>query len=171
MKRLFILFVIILTTKANSQVAIGKETFRSKGSILEFFDAEEGGPSKGIILPTLSSEKNAREGAMWLDFNRKRVFYKTRKKEIALTDATNSVLTEEKNDDAGQGILITDSSIKTITGYKASLKLESKKAALLFPHVFDVTTDIPNPVAGIIAYDKKTKSLAIFNGEKWYFWN
>ena len=171
MKKINILIAIFICVISNAQVAIDKETFRSTGSILEFKDVVEGGDPMGIILPILSESDNVEEGALFVDGQTKKVVCKSKSKKIELTSPADINYTFPSNQSEGGGIVIYDDSVTEPVENTAILKLESKKAALLLPHVQDVTKDIVNPEPGTIAYDRKSKSLAIFNGEYWFFWN
>ena len=173
MKKINILAAIFICAISNAQVAIGKETFRSTGSILEFKDVVENGESMGIILPILSDSGNIEEGALFVDGQTKKVMYKSKNEKIDLTSSASIDYTLPKSDNQPEkgGVVIYDDSVAEPAENTAILKLESKKAALLLPHVRNVTTDIVNPEPGTIAYDQQSKSLAVFNGEYWFFWN
>lgn len=169
MKKLITLVTLSFYLAANAQVAVEKQTFRSNGSILEFNDIKEpNGVAKGIILPVLQKTSNIKQGALWVDAITKKVMYKSAQEKIALTEAATKDFTLPQNtDEAESGVIISDGSLSTDD--VAILKLDSNKKALLLPHIGDVTKDISNPEPGTIAYDVKSKSLAIFNGENWYF--
>lgn len=173
MKKIIILYIIFLCGLTQAQIGIEKTNFRSPNSIIEFNDMEEnGGVAKGIILPILKDASSAKEGALWVESKTMRVLYKSKKfGEVALTDSYMNSLPKPSYNEIGKGVIISDSSSPNFTDDPAVLKLESNNKALLLPHVNDVTTDISNPEPGTIAYDVKSKSLAIFNGDKWFFWN
>ncbi|MBV7439851.1 hypothetical protein KRX57_00285 [Weeksellaceae bacterium TAE3-ERU29] len=172
MKKVIILSVLFLCGLTRAQVGIDKSTLRSSSSIMEFNDVKEAnGEAKGIILPILQDSGYAKEGALWLDANTKKVMYKSESGEVELTKASTQEIYLPTLEEVGEGVIISDGSLSDFTNDPAVLKLDSNQKALLLPHVNDVTKDISNPEPGTIVYDVKSKSLAIFNGEHWYFWN
>lgn len=50
------------------------------------------------------------------------------------------------------------------------LSLNASDKAMVLPNVADAT-QLPSPQAGTIVYDRKSQSLAIYNGQVWNFWN
>ncbi|MDY3547719.1 hypothetical protein PG291_03785 [Riemerella anatipestifer] len=176
MKRFTIIVSIILSHLAIAQVAIDKITLRSKSSILEFNDMQENnGSAKGIILPMLSDNSLVQQGALWFDLQNQKVMYKSATENVALTTSVPTsafVSSHTGTENSGTaGVIITRTPEQPYSKDPAVLKLDSKSTALLLPYINDVTTDLASPEAGTIAYDGKSKSLAIFNGEHWYFWN
>ncbi|MCK0203139.1 hypothetical protein MWN41_08965 [Ornithobacterium rhinotracheale] len=169
-KRNIIITLLFLGIGLNAQVAIEKTTFKSEGSILEFNDQRDsGGVAKGIILPVVA-EPDAQSVAGTIVYNDKKVKYKSNDSWVDMTDSNSGEVVIPTEEEKGEGAIISDSAPLN-TSVPAVLKLESDNKALLLPQVNDVTVDINNPEAGTIAYDKKSKSLAIFNGEYWFFWN
>ncbi|MCW0499361.1 hypothetical protein OKE63_09305 [Riemerella anatipestifer] len=167
---------ILLNHWSIAQVAIDKSTLRSTSSILEFNDMKEtNGSARGIILPMLSDNSLVQQGALWFDLQSQKVMYKSATENVPLTTATPNLAivsdhTAPENS-VTAGVVITRSPEKPYSSDLAVLKLDSRSTALLLPYVNDVTTDLASPEAGTIAYDGRSKSLAIFNGEHWYFWN
>ncbi|MFX1794895.1 hypothetical protein JZ929_09150 [Riemerella anatipestifer] len=167
---------ILLNHWSIAQVAIDKSTLRSTSSILEFNDMKEtNGSAKGIILPTLSDHSLAQQGALWFDLQNQKVMYKSATANVPLTTAAPNpavVSNYTGTENTGmEGVVIRRTTENSSSDDPAVLKLDSKSTALLLPYINDVTTDLASPEAGTIAYDGKSKSLAIFNGEHWYFWN
>ncbi|MGV4529162.1 hypothetical protein [Ornithobacterium rhinotracheale] len=173
MKKIITISTLLFSVILNAQIGIEKEKLRSEGSILEFNDMKEpNGSAKGIILPILNDDSRAMEGALWVDAKTKKVMYKSKNKSVELTgraDVLISISGSDNNPNAG--VIVADDSMPEFSKDPAIFKLDSKKAALVLPYVKDVTQDISNPEPGTIAYDGKSKSLAIFNGSHWYFWN
>ncbi|MEJ8587955.1 hypothetical protein JSO57_09725 [Riemerella anatipestifer] len=175
-RRFTIIVSILLSHWCIAQVAIDKSTLRSRSSILEFNDMQEtNGSAKGIILPMLSDNSLVQQGALWFDLQNQKVMYKSATENVALTTSipnTTVVSAYTGAENSGiTGVVITRTPDKPYSSDPAVLKLDSKSTALLLPYINDVTTDFVSPEAGTIAYDGKSKSLAIFNGEHWYFWN
>ncbi|MBV7439890.1 hypothetical protein KRX57_00480 [Weeksellaceae bacterium TAE3-ERU29] len=173
MKKTIIISVLLLCNLiVKAQIAIEKETFRSNSSIMEFNDiVEPNGEAKGIILPILLDSSIAKEGALWVDSSTKKVMYQSGNGKVEMTEASIKEYSLPANGEIGDGITISDDSLLSSTDDSAVLKLESSEKALLLPHVNDVTKDISNPEPGTIAYDVSSKSLAVFNGDYWFFWN
>ncbi|MRJ09967.1 hypothetical protein EDL98_02570 [Ornithobacterium rhinotracheale] len=173
MKKITIISIFLFSVISNAQIVIEKENLRSEGSILEFNDMKEpNGSAKGIILPILKDSSRAMQGALWVDAKTKKVMYKSKDKSVELTEQANVLIPIPEGDNIPEaGVIVADDSMPEFSKDPAIFKLDSKKAALLLPYVQDVTKDISNPEPGTIAYDAKSKSLAIFNGNYWYFWN
>lgn len=175
MKKITFLSCTILGHLALAQVAIDKNTFRSKSSILEFNDMkEESGSPRGIILPMLSDSSLAQQGALWFDLKSQKILYRSDSGDTELTPLPPSQPQKSSTVEEHRliaGTVLTLQSELPYSSDPAVLKLDSKKSALLLPFVHDATSDISDPEAGTMVYDGKSKSLALFNGEHWYFWN
>lgn len=174
MKRINIIIGILLLMGAyvQAQVAIEKTELSSVGSLLEFNDQQTGGVPKGIILPIVDSpDPSTEQGTLLLDATDNTVKYKSDNEWVNLTNASSTSYSSPDLNDEGEGAVISDGTVGLDDGGPAVLKLNSNKRAMVLPRVSDVTTQINNPEPGTIAYDMKSKSLAIFNGEYWFFWN
>ncbi|MGQ1944088.1 hypothetical protein [Ornithobacterium rhinotracheale] len=167
MKQHFFIIINLLFFYGNAQVAIGKDFLQSNYSILEFKDNE----NKAIILPYLSEiQKSTEEGALWVDSKNKKVVAYSGEKIIDLTPSSNVIIDQNESSETEGGIIISDIDIKEIKKEdKGILQLESKSKALILPKVQSVE-NIKNPIIGTIVYEIKKQALAIFNGNRWYFW-
>ena len=169
---IIIAVLVLIGTYTQAQVAIEKTTLSSASSLLEFNDPESGGVPKGIILPIVDNKNDAAEpGTLLLDATDDIVKYKNDTEWVNLTDASSTNYSSPDLVDGGEGAVISDGTVDLNEGEPAVLKLNSIEKAMILPRVSDVTTDIYNPEPGTIAYDKNSKSLAIFNGDYWFFWN
>ncbi|MGV4461834.1 hypothetical protein ACQ1Q5_09910 [Ornithobacterium rhinotracheale] len=89
---------------------------------------------------------------------------------IDLTPSSNVIIDQNESIETEGGIIISDIDIKEIKKEdKGILQLESKSKALILPKVQSVE-NIKNPIIGTIVYEIKKQALAIFNGDRWYFW-
>ena len=170
---LFNIFLASLSLqKVTAQVSIGKESPRGNSTLLDFNDnSETNGKTGAIILPLVNNSTNAQAGTLMYDVNTKRVVYHSNVHQVNLTEASTQTYQHDANlVETGEGMVISDANTTSISDAPAVLKLESTTHAMILPHVNNVITDIANPEVGMIAYDKSSKSLAIFNGDKWYFW-
>lgn len=178
MKKTYILiFSLFWSMFAQAQLVvttIEKTTSRSpESSLLEFYDKTDGNDkAKGIILPIVDTPTPITEqGTLLFDAQDDKVKLRKSSGWEDLTDKSTQDYSSPGLDDSGEGAVIADGSIPSYTSAPAVLKLDSTKRAMILPHVQDVTEDIHNPEPGTIAYDMKSKSLAIFNGDYWFFWN
>jgi len=51
------------------------------------------------------------------------------------------------------------------------LELRANDKALVLPKVENPHLNVKSPVPGMMVYDSNSKSLAIFDGLKWNYWN
>lgn len=156
----------IYNTSVSAQVAIGKETIE-ESAILTFGE----GTTNGIILPYVNNfTGNFSNGSILVDVqNLEEVIVKVKIEGnwIPLTSPKNqSNLELNTTQDVGNGIIIGSATSNS----EGVLVLESENKALILPKIDDVTL-IPSPVLGMICYDLQRKSMAIFDGIKWSFWN
>lgn len=172
-KKYLILSLCLFFFSLNAQVAIEKTTTNSS-AILDFPAIVGAEGNGGIALPraTNTTKAGTTSGTFLVDASSKRVRYYAENTWIDLTPekATNIISSDASLQEAGgEGVNISDNSLtETLKGV---LTLSSSNKALQLPVVVDVTQLREPPYAGMICYDKKSKSLAIFNGEKWSFWN
>ncbi|WP_260393532.1 hypothetical protein [Riemerella anatipestifer] len=134
MRRFTIIVSILLSHWSIAQVAIDKSTLRSKSSILEFNDMQENnGSARGIILPMLSDNSLAEQGALWFDLQNQKVMYKSATENIALTTSipnTTVVSSYTGAENSGTtGVIITRTPEQPYSSDVAVLKLDSKSTA------------------------------------------
>lgn len=173
MKKKYLTFVFIIVLQlAKTQVSIEK-AITNEAAILDFPALIGSEGNGGIAIPRAKDTTGAgvSPGTFVVDSSTKKVrFYGDSVwEDLTLAKTTDIVPYASNLSEVGGGVHISDNTInENLTGV---LTLSSEKRALQLPVVADVT-QLPNPpYAGMICYDKKSKSLAIFNGEKWSFWN
>ncbi|MDO5510791.1 MAG: hypothetical protein Q4F57_08850 [Weeksellaceae bacterium] len=154
-----------------AQVAIEQEYVSNPTTtILEFHDVDNGGVAKGLILPTVANPVG-QAGAIVFDGTNGTFLYHNATAWVSMNEpAENTTFAVPTTPDlTTEGVIISDNSISTTD--PAVLKLDSDQKVMILPRVENVETSLPNPAPGTMVYDKASKSIAIFNGEYWYFWN
>lgn len=153
------------------EIGVGIETESvGESSLLEFPENAD----KGILLPRVKNEEAAGTvaGTFIYNMSDKKVYIYGDNKWVALTDESSTRVSNNRiysgDELDSKGVVIEDGT-STEEAKPGVLSLESTERALVLPNVEDVTL-LPNPLAGLICYDKKSSSLAIFNGSDWYFW-
>ncbi|MXV37893.1 hypothetical protein GO491_04250 [Flavobacteriaceae bacterium Ap0902] len=161
---------LFATSNANAQVSIEKSSITNNSTILDFYDEFVGGVAKSLILPQVS-DPTGEEGSLVFDTTDQKIKFKNNTLWVDMTPAGNANVEAPATDDIANnsGVIISDGTKSTTD--PAVLKLESKEKAMILPRVSDVEKALPNPEAGSIVYDIKSKSIAIFNGSVWSFWN
>ena len=169
MKKKLILTLIITAAfifNLNAQVGIETESV-GDGVILGFPE----NANKGILLPRITDVNEVAKVPGTFIFGNNKVLLYGSNKWIDMTKENSNNLEpynyQERAD--AKGMLIEDGTGDQQTP-DGVLVLDSKTKALALPVVTDATK-LPSPKAGMICYDKKSKSLAIFNGTVWSFWN
>lgn len=150
----------------NAQVAIGKNSLTNTSVILEFAD----GTTSGINLPivsTLPAASSAINGTILVDRNDAKVKWVENGTWVDLSDAGDiDALTENTSAVSGTGVLIGGTSDPI-----GVLELRATDKAMVLPLVASPEDSVKTPVPGMICYDTTSKSLAIFDGVKWNYWN
>lgn len=182
MRKISIIFTILLAQVCMAQVAIGKSDIDGK-AILDF-----GSENKGIILPiadTSDPSVTYTNGTILMDVNDLTIKAYQNNTWMPLSDAgqLNVVLDEDDNpisteyilnlaDEIGVGAVIgeVDNDGLPVSGADGVLVLESTDSALVLPKVADPHINIKSPVAGTMCYDLTSDSLAIFDGKVWNYW-
>ncbi|MDO5656520.1 MAG: hypothetical protein Q4G27_10310 [Flavobacteriaceae bacterium] len=141
-------------------------------TILEFHDQLNGGPAKGLVLPTVQTPTGS-EGAILFNGPAGVVQYHNGTAWVAMSPASAAApyVTPATADVNTMGTVISDNTVTEPTTDAAVLKLESTSKAMILPRVSNVETALSNPAPGTMVYDVASKSIAIFNGEVWSFWN
>lgn len=169
---IYSLLFLSLASFVNAQVGVEREDVREDG-LMDFPE----NATKGILLPRLVNtadvaDKSKVGGALAFNVDAKRIEYYNESKWIPMTsegtEVPSTYLQQKKEDDSeyaevGTGVLITDKDDSASTnagnaGNAGVLVLDSDSKALILPQVEDVT-ELPNPTAGLICYDKLTKSF------------
>lgn len=177
MKNIFLTITLVLGLGAMSaQVAIDREDVRGS-AILDFpIDAEN--TKGGILLPRLvdtADVDNAAAGSLAYNQTTKQVEYYNGSEWVRLSHPYNglAVYTNPGNLDEldAEGVAITTGpTLGEMETPDSVLSLNASDKAMVLPNVADAT-QLPSPQAGTIVYDRKSQSLAIYNGQVWNFWN
>ncbi|WP_413533745.1 hypothetical protein [Empedobacter brevis] len=170
MKKIIVtsLFSTLLYTNANAQLIIANENNYPSALITESTLVQfEENQTKGIILPEIEAlPENPTNGTFIFDKNEVKVKMYENGQWISMTDR-GSNQTIQNDNDKGEGVIIGAES-STAEGV---LILESPDKALVLPRVKNITTDVVNPYPGMICYDIASKTVAIFDGVQWNYWN
>ena len=167
-----IILVFIMIETTNAQVALGgKQTIEGTSTILDFNNTDTN--TNGIILPAVNSLPtiltDANNGTFLFDKTDNKVKMFENNAWINLTDAGSSSSIESNTSiESGnlQGVIIGSDS----SNAEGILILESDDKAMILPRVEDPHLNVKSPYPGMMCYDTKSKSLAIFNGYLWNYW-
>ncbi|QLL58601.1 hypothetical protein FH779_11080 [Empedobacter falsenii] len=158
----------LLFTNVNAQMIIAEEgnyptSVITESTLLQFEDNN----SKGIILPANdSAPQNPSNGTFVFDMSDIKVKMYENGQWVNLTDRGNYPY--GYNDyDIGEGVII-GAETSTADGV---LVLESPDKALVLPRVNNLSTDVVSPYPGMMCYDLASKTVAIFDGVQWSYWN
>jgi len=158
--------MLITSLTTYSQVGIETTTIHPD-VILDF----PNGQNKGIVLPmveTLPTGSSATNGTFLIDKTDGRVKVRQNGVWINLTRTSNlSSYSVNPSTDTSDGVIIGDTS----SSASGVLVLESTNKALMLPKVASPHLNIKSPYPGLICYDTVKNSIAVFNGESWYYWN
>lgn len=167
-KIVLITMVIIGLNHSYGQVAIGKNSITNSSVILEFADATTNGINLPLVatLPVAGALVN---GTILLDRNDSKVKWCANGAWVDLTGTGNVTLvspTPNPSVDTGGGTIIGATSSLA----SGAMVLESTNKALILPKVTDPHTNVKSPIAGMMVYDTTSKSVAVFNGTNWSYW-
>ncbi|MDO5656509.1 MAG: hypothetical protein Q4G27_10255 [Flavobacteriaceae bacterium] len=180
MKTVIKIFIIVIGsfTGLSAQVAIETETVRGDG-IMDFPSPAD----KGILLPLVNSanEVDAVGGAMIFSLEHQQImFYDAAVNSwMPMTKglAAGTVQGPEHSGERGRftenaenGAIISAGTPTEDPIPVGVLVLDSMDKALILPQVPDAT-QLAGPKAGMICYDMRSDSIAVFDGENWSFWN
>lgn len=167
MKNIISAILILISTCAFAQVAIGKSSVSSPSVSLEF-----GNENRGLLLPWVTSVASVTgvvDGTMVYDTSDKKVKvkYASGWKDLSIdtTGVVDTSLQISKTELANAKV-----SIGTPTSTPGILVLEDNNKAMILPKVASPHLNIINPSAGMMVYDTVSKQLAVFNGTVWSFW-
>lgn len=169
MKNTFIIGVLCsLASYASGQVAIEKENITGTSTILDFDSTA--GNSKGIILPSidnipiLTADNN---GTFLFDKTDRKVKMYENNTWIALSNTGSSSQIIPNTSVESGGVIIG----KSTSNAKGVLVLESSDKAIILPKIMNPHTTVKSPYPGMMCYDTASKSLAVFDGSNWNYWN
>lgn len=160
-------FFTLLYTNVSAQLVITEGDLNgveiTESSLVQFED----GKTKGIILPANDkAPQNPTNGTFIFDLSDVKIKMFENGKWVSISDR-GSYPTMYNDYDIGEGVTI---GAETSTA-EGVLVLESPDKALVLPRVENISTDVVAPYPGMICYDIASKSVAIFDGIQWNYWN
>lgn len=169
----------------SAQVSIGKQGLSGSSSILEFSgmtqtsapEDTETGNVKGIILPVVAvspvfstvnpSTNHPQNGTFLFDRQTSKVRMFENGNWTDMTDpGTSSSTIPLSGAETGNGVIIGAAS----SNAKGVLVLESADKAMVLPHVKNPHLTVKSPYPGMMCFDTVSKSVAVFDGNKWNYW-
>lgn len=173
MKNIFFILIICITDVTFGQVAIGKNSISSPAVGLEFYDQADN--ARGLILPWVNSTAALSKpvnGTFVYDTSNKKVYvkYASGWKDLSVdnTGVVDTSLQDSLTELDNSSVIIGGDPSKDVT--PGILILGDQHRLMILPKVDSPHLRIVNPSPGMIAYDTKTKELAVFNGSVWSFW-
>lgn len=155
----------------NAQVAVGKSTVNGDG-LLDFAAESIYPDKKGLILPKVDAiASTSVSGTIYLNVSGQVEYLDKDKIVVSMSKSANGFLTglPVNLNGTGKGVVITDDSITSLA--PGILVLDSNNKALILPKVTNPETTIGSPSPGMMVYDLDSNSIAVYNGEKWSFFN
>lgn len=171
MKRIILIFTLMVTYTAEAQVAIGKPSVTNTSVSLEF-----GNENKGLLLPWVTSDVSvtgAVNGTIIYDKTATKVKYLKAGvwNDLSGKDSGGTVdttLQDAKTEQASAKVAIgTNGATDTTPGI---LVLTDTNKAMILPKVASPHLNIINPSSGMLVYDTTKHQLAVYNGSVWSFW-
>lgn len=165
-KLIFTVFMLMINFIIYSQVGIETTSIHTD-AILDF----PIGQNKGIVLPmveSLPTGSAATNGTFLIDKTDGKVKVRQNGVWLNLTSSSNlSSYSVNPSADISDGVIIG----ATSSSASGVLVLESTNKALMLPKVASPHLNIKSPYPGLMCYDTVKNSIAVFNGEGWYYWN
>lgn len=163
---IFTVLMLIANFVIYSQVGI-ETTLIHSDALLDF----PTGQNKGIVLPmveSLPTGSAATNGTFLIDKTDGKVKVRQNGVWLNLTSSSNlSSYSVNPSADISDGLIIGSTS----SSASGVLVLESTNKALMLPKVASPHLNIKSPYPGLMCYDTVKNSIAVFNGEGWYYWN
>lgn len=166
------LFLILIGSALNAQVAIGKENISNPTVSLEFGDG-----NRGLILPWVDSQDavtNAVDGTLIFDTKDRIIKVKQGGNWISYTNATNGKVNTDlqKNLQENATARVSIGKLPDPANQAPGiLVLEDNNKAMILPKVKSPHLNISNPEPGTVVFDTDKQQVAMFNGTEWVFWN
>lgn len=185
MMKKYILLFLVAGNLVHAQVSIGKKSLSGSSSILEFsgmtqtFAPEdtETANVKGIMLPAVvvtpvfasvtPSTNHPQNGTFLFDKQISTVRMFENGNWIDMTDPGNSsAAIPVTGIETGSGVIIGASS----SSAKGALVLEASNKAMILPHIKNPHLTVKSPYPGMMCFDTVSRSVAVFDGNKWSYW-
>lgn len=184
MKKSLLLMAGMVIINFNAQIGIGKTVISGTGSIIEFdgntsnqLTDNTTANTKGLILPAVLETPNfgtsgsatsiAQNGTFLFDRQtKKNRFYENGVWKDLSDEGNSSTLIPIPGIETGNGVIVGASS----SAAKGVLVLESADKALVLPHILNPHLTVINPYPGMMCYDTKSNSIALYDGINWNYW-
>lgn len=167
MKKITLIFTIIVSGSISAQIAFGKTILESASSSIEF-----GNENRGIVLPWITNTSgilNVVNGTLIFDTSdmKVKVYQNNLWKDLSVdgTGTADTSLQDSLTDQPDAKV-----SVGTPSSVSGILVLEDNNKAMILPKVASPHLNIISPAAGMMVYDTQKKQLAVFNGTVWSFW-
>ncbi|AZA90255.1 hypothetical protein EG343_06305 [Chryseobacterium nakagawai] len=167
-KNISIIIAIVIFNFTIAQVAIGKQAVDGNSTVLDFNNVS--GNTKGLILPATSGLPTGSlvNGTFIFDVTDNKIKVYENDVWKPLSDAGNSSAVVVNNSaELGKGVVIGASS----SAADGVLVLESPDKAMILPQIATPHINVKNPYPGMMCYDTTSKTLAVFDGSVWSYWN
>lgn len=178
---LLALFFILSCQSISAQIIVGGDKSIGNSELLSFpkttatnaLTDTRTDNDRGIILPAVDTRpsfvnKASNNGTFIFDKSSKKVlmFENGIWKELSQGSGDIGSLVLNTSAEEGNGVIIGADT----TSAEGVLVLESNNKALVLPHIENPHITVKSPYPGMICYDTKSNSLAIFDGAKWNYW-
>lgn len=170
MKNIKILVIVCLSTLSFGQVVIGKESIEGNSTLLDFNNTVTN--TQGLILSAVETTPtgytSANNGTFLFDkSDQKLKMYENNKwVDLSKESGNGSVIVANTSVEKGGGAIIGNK----VTAAKGVLVLESIDKALILPRIKEPHLNVKSPYPGMMCYDTKSKSVALFDGKVWNYW-
>ncbi|WP_313385057.1 hypothetical protein [Chishuiella sp.] len=158
---------------SHAQVSIGKEKSEGSSTIFDFNNTNN---TNGIILPAVTTTPNNLDavnngGTFIFDQTDSKVKMFENGSWVDLSDSgDNSTITKlnlnNTSNEVGNGVVIGANS----SNAKGVLVLESDDKAMILPYIAEPEKNVKSPYPGMICYDTKSNTIALFDGKVWNYW-
>ena len=164
----------LITFTAQAQVSIGKTTVDGNSTLLDFNNSS--GNTNGIIIPAVNNIINAlaaqpsnNNGTFVFDKseNKIKVYENNVWKNMSSEGSSSNLVTNTSSESTSQQGMIMGSNTSNAKGI---LVLESPNKTVVIPKIANPHLNVKTPYTGMICYDTTSKSLAVFDGNKWNYW-
>lgn len=170
MKNIIILSILMFSTFTKAQVLIGTDNIDGESIIMDFNN--ETNNTKGIILPSVDklpeyNNKSSNNGTFLYNKDSQNIMmYENNSWRYLSEYGSNKLLASDDAEEIGSGIIVGSETSEA----EGVLILESNDKAIVLPKITDPHKNVNGPYPGMICYDIKSKSFAIFDGEYWNYW-
>ncbi|SDF04687.1 hypothetical protein [Epilithonimonas hungarica] len=168
------LILVLLADLASGQVSMGgKQSVEGTATILDFNSRT--GNIKGVILPAvddiskaLSSDPASNNGTFLFNKSNQKVqvYENNVWKDLSDAGSTNDLVINT-SDERSNGVVIGAAS----SSAKGVFILESSDKAMILPRISEPHKAVKSPYPGMMCFDTVSRTLAVFDGVRWNYWN